>query len=175
MSSEEQHPPTRERRMFLAPRAIAADGHGYRYGPARRLDKDVIHGNELLTEQPTPEQLEKIRDATNINDEPECVGPAILDGYQESARFYESLRHLRHVEAAQQSRKLLSAEARLRDAQARAKRTQTDLSHEFHICRKMLDRAKAGGRKEPPAAIRVLEKVESTLDGTQLDGLHRAA
>lgn len=161
-----KHPPTSERRVFLAPRASAGDGHGYRYGPTRKPP---------LYEQETPETLEKIRDATDVSDEPECVGPAILDGYQESARFYESLRHLAHVEAAQQSRKMLPAEHRLRDAQARAKRTQTDLSHEFHICRKMLDRAKAGGRNEPPAAVKVLEKVEATLDGTQLDGLHKAA
>ena len=155
----EKHPPTGERRMFLAPRAAAGDGHGYRYGPTRK---------PRLHEQESPETLEKIRDAASINDEPECVGPAILDGYQESARFYESLRHLRDVEQAQQTRKLLTAEQRIKDAQARAKRTQTDFSHEFHICRKMIDRAKAGGRKEPPAAIRVLEKVEAALDGTHL-------
>lgn len=162
----DQHPPTRERRIFLAPGASAGDGHGYRYGPVRRVP---IH------EQVGHEALERIRDATNVNDEPENVGPAILDGYQESARFYESLRHLVEVEAAQQARKMLTAEQRLRDAQSRAKRTHTDLSHDFHICRKMLDRAKAGGRKEPAAAVRVLEKVEATLDGTQPSEQQRAA
>ena len=168
-STDPQHelPPTSQRRMFLAPRAAAGDGHGYRYNPVRK---------PRLHEQESEETLERIRDAVSINDEPECVGPAILDGYQESARFYESLQHLAHVEAAQQARKLLSAEQRLLDAQSRAKRTHTDFSHEFHICRKMIDRAKAGGRKDPRAAIKVLEKVEAKLDGpVDLDRLDRAA
>jgi hypothetical protein len=172
---QKPNPPTSERRMFLAPRAAAGDGHGYRYTPLRRPDRDIIVNGQPRTEPPSPETLQTIRDATRLTDEPECVGPSILDSYQESARFYESLRHLAEVEAAQQARRMQTVAQRVRDAQDRAKRTQTDFSHEFHICRKMLERAKAGGRKDPPAALRIIEKIESRLDGTQLDGLHRAA
>jgi hypothetical protein len=40
-----------------------------------------------------------------------------------------------------------------------------DMSGEFHAIGQMLKRAKDGGRKEPNAAIRRLERVEAKLDG----------
>lgn len=168
----EQNPPSSAKPRFLLKGSPLVSGGKARLMSNRKVDPKPAKPREVskVEAQGYTEQPHKA-----LNHEPECVGPAILDGYQESARFYESLRHLQEVEAAQQSRTMLTAEQRYRDAYARAKRTQTDFSHEFHICRKMLDRARAGGRKEPPAAVRVLERVEATLDGTQLGGLHEAA
>jgi hypothetical protein len=100
-----------------------------------------------------------------LQGEPECVGPAIVDAYGELARSFDALRHAADVEAAQQSRRLLDAEQRVTAAQARAKQRHMDMSGEFHAIGQMLKRAKDGGRREPNAAIRRLERVEAKLDG----------
>lgn len=167
-----QNPPTSAKPRFLLKGSPLVAG-----GKARLMSNRKVEPNRAKPRDVSKVEAQGYTEQPHkaLPDEPECVGPAILDGYAESARFYESLQHLRDVEAAQQSRKLLTAEQRLLDAQARAKRTQTDFSHEFHICRNMIDRAKRGGRKEPPAAVRVLEKVEAALDGTHLDGIHTKA
>jgi hypothetical protein len=154
--SEQPTPPTRERPLFLAPRATAGDGHGYRNRPLREPP---------LHEQLHPETIARIRDAANINDEPECVGPAILDGYAEAADFHRSIQHLHHVEQARQTRKLLSSEQRLIDAERRARQANVNLTREFLVARKMFDQAKRGGRREPAVALRKLETIEAKLDG----------
>lgn len=104
-----------------------------------------------------------------MRDEPECVGPAIVNGYAELADFQHTLRHKASVEAARQARPLLEAEDRIRDAERRAKHAHRNLSHEFHLLRLMLDRAERGGRRTPESAIRKLARIEATLDGVPLD------
>lgn len=100
--------------------------------------------------------------------EPECVGPAIVNGYAELADFQHTLRHQAAVEAAREARPLLKAEDRLKDAQRRAKQAHRNLSGEFHILERMLARAARGGRKPPAAALRRLENIEADLDGLPL-------
>jgi hypothetical protein len=100
--------------------------------------------------------------------EPECIGPAILNGYTESAHFHESLRHQQAVEAARVSRPLLAAEDRLLDAERRAKHAHRDMTSEFRVLRQMLTKAQRGGRQAPASALTKLEKIEADLDGVPL-------
>src|SRR3954470_3577138 len=76
-----------------------------------------------------------------VHGEPECIGPAIVDGYAELANFQQTLRHKQSVEAARQERPLLAAEDRLKDAERRAKHAHHNLTGEFHVLRQMLARA----------------------------------
>lgn len=99
-----------------------------------------------------------------LKGEPECVGPAIVDAYGESARYFDTLRHAREVAEARELRKLLTAEQRLVNVQERARKQHRNLTGETHVCQKMLERAKAGGRKEPLAAIERIERMEADLD-----------
>jgi hypothetical protein len=103
-----------------------------------------------------------------VHGEPECIGPAIVDGYAELANFQQTLRHKQSVEAARVARPLLAAEDRLKDAERRAKHAHHNLTGEFHVLRQMLARADRGGRKAPPAALVRLERIEATLDGVPL-------
>lgn len=111
----------------------------------------------------------------SVRDEPECVGPAILESYRESARFYESLQHQKAVELARLTRPLLATEDRLRDLDRRAKAARCDLSHELHIMRRDLDRARAGNRREPRRVHDRLERLEHLMDGLDGDGFPFAA
>lgn len=113
--------------------------------------------------------------AMAVPGEPECIGPAILDGYSEAAAFQYSLQHQKAVEDARNLRPQLAAEDRLKDIQRRAKATHCDLSHEIHIMRRDLERARAGGRKTPGRVLSRLERIESVLDCVDADGFPRAA
>lgn len=104
-----------------------------------------------------------------VRHEPECIGPAIVDGYAELATFQQTLRHQQAVEAARELRPLLAAEDRIRDAERRAKYAHRNLSGEFHVMRKMLERAERGGRKAPASLLGRLERIEAALDGVPLD------
>ena len=154
-------------RKFLAPKARAGNGHGYLSQPIRPL-----------TNTNTPDEphvVERIASATNLADEPECISGAIVDGYTELAQFQHSIRHQQAVEAARQTRPLLEAEDRIRDAERRAKQSHRNLSSEFHVMRKMLERAEKGGRKAPASLISRLERVEASLDGIDEQGRPLAA
>ena len=110
--------------------------------------------------------LERIKTATKLCDEPEAISPAILNGYTESAHFHQTIRHQQSVAEARKIRPLLKAEDRLVDAMRRAKQAhRSDLSHEFHVLKLMLERAEKGGRKPPAPALARLERVEASLDG----------
>jgi hypothetical protein len=121
---------------FLAAGGRQGDGHGYASHPA-----------------------------FGMRGEPECVGPAILDSYAESARFYESVRHRQAVEAARLARPLLAAEDRIRDAERRAKAAHIDLRSEFRLLRDMVGRDRRGGRSPSAKALGRIERVECRLDG----------
>jgi hypothetical protein len=100
--------------------------------------------------------------------EPECIGPAWVEGYAKIADFHRSQQHIKAVAAARVLRPLLAAEDRLRDAERRAKDAHRNLSHEFHVLRKMLERAEKGGRKAPASALTRLERIEASLDGVDV-------
>lgn len=154
---------------FIAPQARQGDGAGYLNEPIRRNLPEGLDEFELA------DHAARVKEATRPEDEPECIGPAIVDGYAELAEFQHSLRHQQAVEAARQTRPLLEAEDRIRDAERRAKQSHRNLSGEFHVMRQMLQRAQKGGRKAPAGLIGRLERMEATLDGVDQDGTPMAA
>ncbi len=160
-----EHPtpprPPRHAPHFLAPQARAGNGLGYLTQPTRPLP---------LVADP-PDLTDKIRSATAMCDEPEAIGPAIINAQADLARTYDRLRHHATIQQAEQTRRLLKAEHRIADAQRRAKRQHIDVSHEIRIVQKMLDRARRSNRQQapedrqdPPAAIARLERIEARLD-----------
>lgn len=156
---DQQEQPKKKNRRPPAPHFLAPNGRGHVTRPLRPYPEHA-DPDELALE------AEEVKDATRFCDEPEMIGPAIVDAYGESAWFYKSLQHQADVEAAQQARKFLTAEQRLADVQSRAKRKQVaDLKPEFQAMRAMLDRARRGGRQDPPAVTRKLERIEAKLDG----------
>lgn len=150
-------------RRFLAAQARSGNGHGYVTQPPRKVGKAPD----------SPEVVEQIAAAVSLTDEPECISPAILDAYGEDARHYQSLRRLAEVQEARAVRATLSAAARLADVRRRAKEQHVNLSGQVKMVASMLDRAEAGGRKEPPAALRTLTVLEAQLDGVD-DGAEAA-
>jgi hypothetical protein len=119
---------------------------------------------DIPTVADPPEVIERIASCTSIFDEPEYPGKAILDAHTELAQHYDRLRYQLELEQAQQDRKLLSMEARMAEVQRRAKMRHVNFSRELFTARKMLERAQAGGRKEPQAAVRLVETLEYRLD-----------
>jgi hypothetical protein len=103
-----------------------------------------------------------------MRDEPECIGPAILDSYAEGNEFRFAQQHTADVLAARVLRPLLRAEDRLRDAERRAKYAKRrDLNGEFLALRGMLERELRACIEPKPesAVVRRLERVEAKLDG----------
>ena len=108
------------------------------------------------------------RPELSVRDEPECIGPAIVDGYAEIAAFHRSHQHTLDVMAMRQMRPLLRAEDRLKDAERRAKQARRrDLKGEFVALRGMLSRFQRGGEEPKPGSsvLNRLERVEAKLDG----------
>lgn len=103
--------------------------------------------------------------ALGVFGEPECIGPAIVDGYAEVALFHRTLQHARDVEAAQVLRPTLAAEDRLKDIRRRAKHSSVDLSHELHILEREIRKAQMRGQDVPVRVLERLEKLEGLLDG----------
>lgn len=100
-----------------------------------------------------------------VRHEPECIGPAIIDGYAELANYQQTLRHQQAVQQARELRPQLDPADRIRDATRRAKHAHHNLTGELHTMQLMLDRATRGGRHIPAGLISRLEHVEATLDG----------
>lgn len=144
-------------RRFLSPGAGQGNGSGYRTKPYREVP--------IVADE--PDTVDRIAAANTLRDEPECISPAILIDYAEANRLVHSQQHAKAVAAAQSLRPTLAAEDRIRDAERRAKHGHRNLSHEFHIMRRDLDRARAGGRHEPPRVLRRLAKIEADLDGLE--------
>lgn len=150
--------PRQPARRFMAPGARSGNGHGYYTQPQRPLPH-AGDTPELATE------AARVADRNRFCDEPEYPDRAIVDAYGELARTYDMVRRAQELEELQRARVLLTAEQRLRDAQHKAKRRHVNLTGEFHAVRSMLDQAKRGGRKDPPSAVRALERIEARLDG----------
>lgn len=174
-------PWTSEKSIFIAPAARGGDGHGYLNQPLRHK---LPQG---LDEFALTDQAARVREARRPEDEPEAIGPSIVKGYTEVAQFQHSLQHHRDVESMRQLRKLLAAEDRLVDAMRRAKKHhRRDLSGEFRLAKQMAERARKGTHTEyverengslttssiaptPPRLERLLERIESELDGVPLE------
>lgn len=167
MNEPDAPQPTSEKPIFLAPKAAAGNGLGYRNEPLRH---DLPTG---LDEFELADHATRVHEATRPEDEPECVGPAILDSYVESNAFRYSQQHAADVLAMRQIRPLLLAEDRLRDAERRAKQSRRrDLKGEFLALRGMLERYRRADQEPKPDSTLLcrLEGVEA-----RLDGLERAA
>lgn len=163
-------------RRFLAPRGRAGDGRGYLARPLREVEPSVTWETE-------PDVVARIAEATSMSDEPECVSGAISDRWGEDARHHERVRHSDIVAKAQETRRLLSLEDRLRDAKARAKaQHRRDLRGEFLAVEKLLERARRAAPAtlmvrhdgflvaaiqtdhDPPAAVARIARIEERLD-----------
>lgn len=149
--------PRKPASRFLAPQARAGNGRGYLSQPGRPLPDTPEHPDH-------PDLVAKIAGATCHCDEPEAVGPAIVDAFTDLARTYDRIRHTAEIENLQQARRLLSMEQRMADVQRRAKRRHADVSGEMHAIKCMLERARKGGRDEPSAAFERIERIEARLD-----------
>jgi hypothetical protein len=110
------------------------------------------------------EEQEMVAAALTLRDEPEAIGRAIVDAYGELAAYHQSVRYRQAVEQARIARQALDPEDRLVDAMARARRAHLNLSGEFHVLRKMLERLRRGGRKLD-TFVKRLERIEARLDG----------
>lgn len=133
------------------------------YAPQFLARPRELYGTEHHVDP--PETRKRIHEASALCDEPEKVGPAILDAYGESARYYETLRHQAQVQAAQEARKQLTPEQRLAGVLERAKRQHTDVASETRLIGRLLERAARGGRRAPQTAIDKLTRLEAKLDG----------
>lgn len=112
-----------------------------------------------------PEVVDRIRAATSTRDEPEMLGPAILDSYAESNAFKHAQQHMADVLAAQQIRPLLAAEDRIKDIHRRAKHARVDLSHELGIMNRDLEKARKRGADPKPHTLHRISNLEGLLDG----------
>jgi hypothetical protein len=128
---------------------------GIRYSPLR--DLPIIADEKEL--------VDRIRDAATLRDEPEMIGPAILDSYAESNAFKHTQQHQADVLAAQQIRPALKAEDRLKDIYRRAKHARVDLSHEIGIMERDLDKARKRGDEPKVHTLHRLTNLEGLLDG----------
>jgi hypothetical protein len=104
-----------------------------------------------------------------VRNEPECVGPAILESYATASLLAHSQRHIMEVSHMRENvRPLLRAEDRIRDAERRARQARRrDLKGEFQALRGMLARyQKTNDEPKPDSSlIGRLERVEARLDG----------
>jgi hypothetical protein len=96
--------------------------------------------------------------------EPEKVTRLAQDDITKKARERDRKRHQLEVQDRQQARQSLDAETRLVEVQRQAKMRHIDVSGEVHVLRKMIERAKKGGRQQPAAAVTRLERIERRLD-----------
>lgn len=128
---------------------------GLRYKPLR--DLPLVRDEQDL--------VDRIKAATSIRDEPECIGPAILDSYAESNAFRHTQQHMADVLAAQRVRPTLAAEDRIKDIRRRAKYAHVDLSHEIGIMTRDLEKARS--KDQPPKlhTLHRLTNLEGLLDG----------
>jgi hypothetical protein len=106
-----------------------------------------------------PHVIERIASATDTRDEPESPSPAWVDAESELAAERNRVRLLKQAEMAQQARKHITTENRMRDAQRRAKLKHVDITGELFVMRKMLTR----GNEQ--SAVTRLEQLEARLDG----------
>lgn len=151
--------PRRPAARFLT--ASASNPRAYSYRPLRELP--LVADEEDLVEQ--------VRAATNMRDEPECIGPAILASYAEVNRRIMSQQIVLEVAEAQERRADLTPQHRLDDIRRRAKEAHVDMSHPVHLVQKQIDRARLRDQPVGRAALDRLEGLEALLDGVSIKRL----
>jgi hypothetical protein len=118
-----------------------------------------------------PEQVDRIREARTFADEPEGLGPAILETYAQVNRRILTQQHVLEVAEAQERRPELTPQHRLDDVHRRAKHAHVDLSHEIHLVGKAIERARLRDQPVNPRAIERLTRLEALLDGVSIRSL----
>lgn len=141
---------------FLAPGASAGDGKGYRHAPPRRLDKGAPAD--------PPAVVERVRAAASLRDEPEAIGPAILDPQGDDAAYLDRLRRDAELQAAILARRALASEDRLREIMRRAKLKRVDVRKEVYVMEAMLERSRRAGQGAPVKLVGHFERAEKRID-----------
>jgi hypothetical protein len=103
-----------------------------------------------------------------VRDEPECIGPAILNSYADVNRRIWTQQHVIDVAEAQERRPQLAPVHRLEDVRRRAKDAHVDLSHEIHLVQLAVDKARFRAQPVSLSALTRLEGLEALLDGVAL-------
>jgi hypothetical protein len=145
------------RRGRPIPQDEGEEAFGYDTQPQRPLMGTLHHVD-------SEETIKRIAEATSMCDEPECDSEALADYVALNNRF-NTLRHAKEVQQAQQERKTLTHEQRLASAKARAKTQRVNVTMQLHMVEKALIRAQKGGRHLSEGAVTRLEAVEALLDG----------
>ena len=147
---EPELPRTRQPRgLFLAPNGRT------RTKPLRELP--------IVADE--PDHVDRIRDAANLRDEPECIGPANLTSWAEVNRRIYTQQHVLEVAQAQERRPELTAQNRHDDLYRRAKQAHVDLSHELHLVQRAIDKARLRDQPIAPSELDRIERLEALLDG----------
>lgn len=154
MSNDQQKPQTRKP-LFLLQGSPLVSGGKARLMSNRKVGSQPakpreVSGVEAIGYTTEPHKA--------LREEPECIGPAIVDAYAELGKTFDELRRIAQIEEARVLRQALSLENRMLDARRRAKLQHIDLSHEMHIMDKML------GRGKDAAVVERLEILEARLD-----------
>jgi hypothetical protein len=147
--------PRRPAGRFLGP-------SGIRYSPMREVPSLGAHEEDIRRE------AETVRDATTIRDEPEMVGPAILESYAQVNRRILTQQYILDVAEAQERRPELTPQNRLDTVYQRAKHAHVDMSHEIHLVQKAIDKARLRGQPVKPTALERLTGLEALLDGVSI-------
>lgn len=117
-------------------------------------------------------EADRVADRTRLCDEPEFPTGAWCDAQADLGRTYDRLRHAADVQAREQIREqlmhdlgpLIALEHRMTEARRRAKQQHVNVSHELHVCRLMLERARTGNRTNPTSLVSRVERLEARLD-----------
>jgi hypothetical protein len=163
--------PRRPAGRFLAPngrtrtkplREIVTEGE-YTY--------DQQHALDVTRDEDRRREVEQVREARSIRDEPECVGPSILTSYADVNRRLMTQHVIHEVAEAQKQRHEYSPQNRLETVRQRAKHAHVDMSHPIHLVQKAIDKARLRGQPIAPAAVVRLEGLEALLDGVSIQRL----
>lgn len=143
-----------------AGRFLAPNGRTTRK-PLREVPSRGVH------EEDRRREVELVATHTDHRDEPEQIGEAILEDWEQVRRLHMSQQHAIEVAAAQKLRPMLELDDRVRDIQRRAKQGGYDLKRETALMRRDIERAKAGNRKPPARVEDRCERLEALLDGVE--------
>jgi hypothetical protein len=138
---------------FLAPNGRT------RSKPLREVPSLGVHEEDRLRE------VELVSSHTDPRDEPEQVGPAILEDWEQVRQLHRSQQHAKDVAKALTLRPTLSIDDRVRDIQRRARQGGYDLRRECALMWRDIERAHAGGRQPPARVYERAAGLEALLDG----------
>jgi hypothetical protein len=112
------------------------------------------------------------RPELSVRDEPECIGPAILNSYADVNRRIFTQQHVLDVAQAQERRPELTPQNRVDDLRRRAKDGRyQDLTRPLHVIQKELDKARFRGQPAGARTVAKIEAIEALLDGVTMQRL----